>query len=82
MTRRSGMLTMLTLSESWFVTHTSSRVRGCTDTGSRPTGISATRNGDAGTDRSNTLSRPPIVSATNNRVPSAESRMGWTGPLS
>src|SRR5437868_3373485 len=39
--------TMLTLSDTELTTHTSSLVRALTDTGSRPTGISAVSTGEA-----------------------------------
>lgn len=68
--------TTLTLSETSFTTHTSSLFSGFTETGSMPTGISATRIGFEGFDVSNTESRASGVLTANSRVPSGESRAG------
>src|SRR6185369_272778 len=68
--------TTLMLSESSFTTHASSLFRGFTDTGSRPTGISAMRMGFEGLEVSNTESRASGVFTANSRVPSGESRTG------
>src|SRR5262245_10049844 len=53
--------TTLTESPRWFTTQTSSAVRGATETGSAPTGISFSRTGAAGFARENTARRPSGV---------------------
>src|SRR5687768_11056230 len=68
--------TMLTLSESWLTTHASSFVRGLTDTGSRPTGISAIQTGAVGMETSNTERALWAVLTANRRVPSGDKRTG------
>ena len=68
--------TTLTLSETSLTTHASSLETGFTDTGSRPTGISAMRMGFDGLEVSNTESLASGVFTANNRVPSGESRTG------
>ena len=74
-------LTMLTLSESRFVTHTSVLLRAATATGSRPTG---TRIFEAGNPevRSKTSSVPLGVLTANSVLPSGDMASGRTGPLS
>src|ERR1035441_5499784 len=66
--------TMLTLLETWLTTHTSSPVRGFTETGPSPTGIWASKLGLAGVVTSNTESDAFGVFTANRRVPSAERR--------
>ena len=68
--------TMLMLSDSWLTTHTSSLLRGLTETGSSPTGISAMSVGAHGCERSKTDKRASGVFTANNREPSADTRIG------
>src|SRR5882672_6203242 len=68
--------TTLMLSETSLTTQTSSLLRGLTETGSRPTGISASNRGLEGWVTSNTDNRPSGVLTANNREPSGESRTG------
>jgi hypothetical protein len=69
--------TILTLSDVWLTTQASSAVRGFTDTGSMPTGISAINRGRLGLDKSNTETRASGVSTANSREPSGDNRIGW-----
>src|SRR5439155_7850933 len=70
--------TTLTESDTWLTTHTSSPLRGLHDTGSTPTGISASSRGDDGlVATSNTDSRASGVFTANSRVPSGDSRIGF-----
>ena len=68
--------TTLTLSETSFTTHASSLESGFTETGSRPTGISAMSTGLDGLETSKTESRASGVFTANSRVPSGERRTG------
>jgi hypothetical protein len=56
--------------------HTSSLLRELTETGSRPTGISAIRRGLDGFVTSKTETRASAVLTAKSRVPSGESRIG------
>src|ERR1017187_4987847 len=69
--------TMLTLSDSWLTTQASSSVRGFTETGSMPTGISAISAGLDGFEMSKTDTRVSGVFKANRRVPSEDKRMGF-----
>jgi len=68
---------MLTSSESWFTTHASPDPRTATETGSRPTGISATSRGEVPV-TSNTASWSSAVLTASSRVPSGVIASGWT----
>src|SRR5262249_38752282 len=68
--------TMLMLLDTWLTTHTSSLFLGFSETGSRPTGISAINTGFAGWVTSNTDNVAFGVLTANKRVPSGERRMG------
>src|SRR5258708_4551510 len=68
--------TTLTESDSWFTTQASSLVRGLTETGSMPTGISAINLGLDAVVTSKTDSRASAVLTANSRVPSGDKRMG------
>src|SRR5687767_5039477 len=70
--------TMLMLSDTSFTTHASSLLRGFTDTGSIPTGISAIRIGLLGLEMSNTDNRASGVFTAKSRVASGETRIGLT----
>src|SRR5688572_16370248 len=68
--------TTLTLSETSFTTHASSLLKGFTETGSMPTGISAMRIGFCGFETSKTESRLSGVFTAKRREPSGERRTG------
>src|SRR5918996_5637851 len=69
--------TTLMLSETWFTTHASSRVRGLTDTGSMPTGTSRNNVRSPDVDTSKTDNRASGVFMAKRRVPSGDSRIGF-----
>src|ERR1700690_1356273 len=68
--------TTLTLLDAWLTTQASSLVRGFTETGPTPTGISAISEGLLGWVTSNTDNESFAVLTAKSRVPSAESRIG------
>src|SRR5450755_942963 len=69
---------ILTLSDTWLTTQASSLLLGFTftDTGSIPTGISASSAGAEGLVRSKTETRESGVFKANSRVPSPDMRIG------
>ncbi len=73
--------TMLTLSESWFTTHTSPLVRAATATGSRPTGTEPVCVSPS-LPTLKISSRSSGVFTANSWLPSGESASGRTWPLS
>ncbi len=75
---------MLTSSESWFTTQASLSESAATDTGSSPTGISATRFANDGGPwlTSKTESRLSGVLTTSRRLPDGVRQAGWTCALS
>jgi hypothetical protein len=76
-TMRVESLTMLTVSEMWLTTHTSSLVRARTETGSSPTATS-NRRLRCGPVVSNTSSRASAVLTARSFVPSGVMSSGWT----
>src|SRR2546425_4021652 len=73
--RRETEITLM-LSETSFTTHASSLLSGWTETGSRPTGISAIRIGFWTRETSKTETRLSGVLTANRREPSGERRTG------
>ncbi len=73
---------MLTLSDTSFTTQASSLSRALTETGSRPTGISAINRGFEGWVTSKTDNRASGVLTAKSRVPSGDSRTGLVCLLS
>ena len=68
--------TTLMLLETWFTTQATLSDRGLTETGPSPTGISTINVGLLGLDTLNTDNELFAVFTANNRVPSAERRIG------